>query len=166
MLTRSNSVVISAGLMMLISEPARGEWTPPATGFIYTVIAIVLLATIIALITVAQRLSSSANWSLADALSEETDLTVSDANNMPYTVNAVVIKKTELRASSSRVIAFVGMIAILLMFVGFGAFILWGFAITGELPPGASSVVQYLLGGMTLFAPYIVNKFASMFAAK
>jgi hypothetical protein len=149
--------------MMLISEPARAEWTPPATGYIYTVIAIVLVATIIALVKFAQRLSSSTNWSLADALSEETDLTVSDANNMPYTVNGVV---TELRASSSRVIAFVGMIAILLMFVGFGAFILWGFAITGELPPGASSVVQYLLGGMTLFAPYIVNKFASMFAAK
>jgi hypothetical protein len=163
MLTRSNNVVISTVLMMLISEPARAEWTPPATGFIYTVIAIVLVATIIALVTFAQRLSSSTNWSLADALSEETDLTVSDANNMPYTVNGVV---TELRASSSRVIAFVGMIAILLMFVGFGAFILWGFAITGELPPGASSVVQYLLGGMTLFAPYIVNKFASMFAAK
>jgi hypothetical protein len=48
------------------------------------------------------------------------------------------LKQVQLTASSSRVIAFVGMIGIL----------------------------AHLLGGMTLFAPYIVNRFSPVFASR
>jgi hypothetical protein len=142
-------------------------WIPPDNWFIYTVIFVAFLGLAIALGAVARRLGATAtHWSLADALSEEADLTVPDAAGFPYTVNGVVIKKTELAASSSRLIAFMRMLAILFLFLGFGAFILWGFAKTGAMPASAGDITKYLLGGMTLFAPYIVNKFSSVFAPK
>jgi hypothetical protein len=146
---------------------AAQAWSPPEPWFIYTVIIVLFLALAIALGAVARRLGAEGNkWSLADALSEEADLTVADAQGLPYTVNGVVIKKTVMAASSSRLIAFVGMIAILFLFLGFGAFILWGFAKSGTMPASAGEITKYLLGGMTLFAPYIVNKFSSVFAPK
>ncbi len=53
----------------------------------------------------------------------------------------------------------------LLLFLGFGMFILWNFARTGNMQ-GAGEVRDYLLGGLGLFAPYVVNKFSSVFAPK
>lgn len=55
------------------------------------------------------------------------------------------------------------MIVILFMFIGFGSFALYGFGKTGSMPQGIDRVVNFLMAGMTLFAPYIVNKFASLF---
>jgi hypothetical protein len=138
---------------------------PPADWFIYTVILIVFLALIIALGTIARRLGAAqTNWSLANALSEETEVTVLDEPGAPVIINNVPLKKVQLTASSSRVIAFMGMIGILALFLGFGAFALWWFAKTGTVPAGAGEATTYLLGGMTLFAPYIVNRFSSVFA--
>jgi hypothetical protein len=143
------------------------SWISPDDWFIYTVIIVVFLGLAIAFGLVVRRLGADGTgWSLADALSEEADVTVPDDHGKPYTVNGVVVKKTELAASSSRLIAFVGMIAILFLFLGFGAFMLWGFAKTGTMPSGAADITKYLLGGMTLFAPYVVNKFSSVFALK
>ncbi len=142
-------------------------WNSPADWFIYAVIIVVFLGLAIALGAIARRLGAAdTRWSLADALSEEADLTVPDANGFPYTVNGVVVKATRLAASSSRLIAFMGMIAILSLFLGFGAFILWGFATTGTVPAATAEITKYLVGGMTLFAPYVVNKFSSVFAPK
>jgi hypothetical protein len=47
--------------------------------------------------------------------------------------------------------------------MGFGVFILSFFAMGLGVPPGLDQVSKFLLAGMTMFAPYIVNKFASMF---
>jgi hypothetical protein len=108
------------------------------------------------------RLNKPPSWSLAEALSEEADTTVPDANGIPFVVNGVVVKKTELSASSSRLIAFVGAIAILFLFLGFGIFVLWGFAMTGNMPASTGSITTFLAGGSTLFAPYVVNKLSSL----
>ena len=135
--------------------------------FIYLIVTAVFIGILIALLKVSARLSDPAtHWSLADALSEEADLTVNDANGVPLITNGAPVKKTELAASSSRLIAFLGTIAILFLYLGFGAFMLWGFATSGAMPAAAGDVSKYLVGGMTLFAPYIVNKFSAMFAAK
>ncbi len=145
---------------------ASALWVAPDPGFTYAVIIVVFLAILIIFAAVGRVLGSqNSKWSLADALSEETDLTVDDDNHKPYTVNGVVVKKTEMRASSSRLIAFIGTIAILMLFLGFGAFILWNFANTGAIT-GASDIRNYLFAGLTLFAPYVVNKFSSVFAPK
>lgn len=135
--------------------------------FIYTIITIVLLGLLIALAAVARQLGATGNaWSLSTALSEEADITVPDAAGLPYSVNGVPVKKTELVASSSRLIAFLGTLAILFLFIGFGVVILWNFAKNGTVPPGTKEAMTFLVGGLTLFAPYVVNKFSSVFAPK
>ncbi len=75
--------------------------------------------------------------------------------------NPVVIK--EMRASMSRVVAMMGMLVIMLMFLGFGTFALYVFAKTGSLPESIDQVVNFLIAGLTLFAPYVVNKFSAVF---
>jgi hypothetical protein len=60
-------------------------------------------------------------------------------------------------------VTLMGMISILLMFLAFGAFALYHFAMSGEMPESIGDVVTFLTAGMTLFAPYIVNKFSSLF---
>ena len=56
-----------------------------------------------------------------------------------------------------------GMIAILFLFIGFGVFALFSFGSLGSLPGSMNEVVKFLVAGLTLFAPYFVNKFASLF---
>jgi hypothetical protein len=38
------------------------------------------------------------------------------------------------------------------------------FGMTGELPESISQVVEFMLAGLTLFAPYAVNKFSNLFS--
>ncbi len=73
------------------------------------------------------------------------------------------VKITELQPSSSRMVALMGMIVILLMFLAFGSFSLFIFAKTGEMPTSINDVVKFLVAGLTLFAPYAVNKFSKLF---
>ena len=56
-----------------------------------------------------------------------------------------------------------GMIVILLLFIGFGVFALFSFAKTGNMPESMDNVVDFLLAGLTLFAPYVVNRFSNLF---
>lgn len=70
---------------------------------------------------------------------------------------------TKLHASSSRLIAFMGSLVILFIFFGFGTVALYGFATTGTVPATLKDITDYLLAGLTLFAPYTVNKFAKLF---
>jgi hypothetical protein len=106
----------------------------------------------------AQRANMQPAWSLANALSEESDLTVLDTNNLPYSVNGAVVKETVLVASTSRLIAFLGSTAILALFLGFGDFALWDFGTTGTLPDSLKDAITFMVSGLTLFAPYAVNK--------
>ena len=69
---------------------------------------------------------------------------------------------TEMRASSSRMIALVGMMVILLMFLGFGIFSIFCFSKTGVMP-NTENIVNFLVAGLTLFAPYLVNQFSAIF---
>jgi hypothetical protein len=56
-----------------------------------------------------------------------------------------------------------GMMTMFLLFLGFGSFAMYQVATTEEMPSGVDSVIKFLLAGMSLFAPYLVNKFASVF---
>jgi hypothetical protein len=136
------------------SGQAQTPWAPPDRLFTYIVIAVVFLGILIFFANVRHVLGGPGGWSLADALSESTDVT--DAEGKPV---------KQMRASSSRLIAFIGTIAIVFLFLGFGAFMLWGFAETGTVR-GASEVGNYLLSGLTLFAPYAVNRVSSAIAPK
>ena len=141
-------------------------WASPQPWFVYLVILVVLFGTLLSLVLIRSALHRS-EWSLADALSEETEVTATvvgaDSQKKPLLEGDKPVTITEMRASTSRLIALMGMMAILLMFVGFGSFSLYSFALTGAMPAQIDKVIYFLMSGMTLFAPYVVNKFASMF---
>lgn len=139
---------------------------PVESWLIYVVIVVILLGGIVSLIYIMSALSNS-KWSLADALSEEASVASleSDGNGgfkPRLGADGKPIMVTELRASSSRMIAFVGMILILLMFLGFGIFTMYSFA-KNEVMPSTDNIVNFLVAGMTLFAPYLVNQFSAIF---
>jgi hypothetical protein len=145
------------------------QWVAADRWFVYVVVIGVLLASVLSLLMIRSALTVSV-WSFSDALSEPTELTAMapgadgvsrpqlDAAGKPLVV-------TEMRASASRMLALMGAVVILIMFLGFGSVALFSFAITGELPPSMDRVVNFLLAGMTLFAPYVANKFSGLFAS-
>lgn len=145
------------------AQETSSNWAPPADWFIYLIIIAVLLGSLVSILLIRAALSTN-GWSLSDALSEEIDITekddsgkpVMDASNKP-----LIVRK--LCPSSSRMVALMGMIVILFMFLAFGSFPLFYFAKTGEMPSSLDDVVKFLVAGLTLFAPYAVNKFSSFF---
>jgi len=161
--------LVSAGAVGLASSHAWADTQVPAPSwFTYTVIAVAFAGIIISILLVRVALANS-TWSIADALSEEADVTAMtgppdaprpllDSNQKPVTIS-------EMRASSSRLIALMGMIVILFLFMGFGAFAMYYFSQHWDLPPSIDEVIKFLVAGLTLFAPYLVNKFSSLFQA-
>jgi hypothetical protein len=142
-------------------------WQAPSRWIVFTVIGVVLFGSFIALLFIRASLINL-KWKLADALSEDVEISLVttnaegreevklDASNKPTMV-------TVMSASVSRLIAFMGMMVILFMFLGFGIFTLYSFAFTGVMPESTDKVIQFLAGGLTLFAPYLVNKFSKIF---
>lgn len=153
-------------------QTAAPPWAPPATWLLYFIPLLALLGAVIAICVIRAALKQSTCWSLADALSEEVDLPVytevrDAAGNVTRSLQLGTDGKPllapQMRASSSRVIALMGMVAILFLFIGFGALALFSLGSTGQVPDSLERVVNFLVSGMTLFAPYLVNKFASLF---
>ncbi len=142
------------------------SWSPPTPFFVYLVIGGTVLIGLAILLVIRNALSDT-KFSLADVLSEEANITSLEADGsggfkprLDAAGNPVMI--TELRGSSSRVIAFVGMVVILLMFMGFGIFYMYAFAEKGAMPD-SQYVINFLLGGAMLFAPYGANQFSALF---
>ena len=112
-------------------------------------------------------------WSLANALSEPTRLLIPDQagwSNSQGDRKAVdadggaPVKGVEvMEASSSRLIALLGSIAILLLYLGFGVFALFDFGLTCTLPATLGTITNFLYAGLALFAPYVANKVSSLF---
>lgn len=160
-----------------VASSALGSaWAAPHTFFLVAIPAVTFFAALISMMSIRAALLKT-NWSLADALSEEaqvsyySETTTTDALGNKVTVRDVAKDKegkpiliTELRASTSRVIALMGMMVIVFLFVGFGVFTMFSFGSTGALPGSMETLIKFLASGMTLFAPYAVNKFASLFS--
>ena len=140
--------------------------SPPDSWFAYGVPITVLFVALVVIAGI-KRVLANTKWSLADALSEEVQITAWDTSVTPNRPlldaagNPLMV--TEMRASSSRVIALMGMLVILLMFIGFGAFALFTFGKTCTFPSSLDDAMKFLVSGMTLFAPYLVNKFSNLF---
>jgi hypothetical protein len=119
---------------------------------------------IVAFATLRNSLNNS-SWSLSDALSEEADVTPFDQSGKPYIgPDNKALVASELRASSSRLIALIGLIGILMLYLGFGLEVLFRFGNGDEVPTAAiNTIEQMLLYGAIMFAPYIANKFSSVF---
>lgn len=112
-------------------------------------------------------------WSLANALSEPTRLLIPDQagwSNSQGDRQAVdaggggpVTSLQLMEASSSRLIALLGSVAILLLYLGFGVFTLFDFGLTCNLPATLGTITNFLYAGLALFAPYVANKISSLF---
>jgi len=125
-------------------------------------ILIVLTGVLVSMLIIRVSLAEN-QWSLSDALSEGIELTLMENRKPVTTDSGEPVKITKLYPSSSRLVALVGMIVIMFMFLAFGSFALFGFAKTGKMPESINMVVKFLISGLTLFAPYAVNKFSKLF---
>lgn len=108
------------------------------------------------------RLAAS-NWSLAEALSENVAEPAFDPAGNPVMAGAVQATRSRMVPSTSRLIALMGLFAILLLYIGFGGAVLYYFTTGQVLPPQIGEVRSFLYAGLTLFAPYVVSKFSSIF---
>lgn len=118
--------------------------------------------------TIRAALLARTDWSLADALSEETTISeigpdgkaIRDEQSAPLSV-------TVMKASSSRLIALIGLVSILMIYLGFGFAAVAHFAANGtfstEEQASLDTAMKFVFAGVTMFAPYLVNKFASVF---
>lgn len=98
----------------------------------------------------------SRDWQLGDAVSEE-------AGNQPDPLPAGT--KPIMVASSSRLIALLGLLNILGVFLGFGYYFLYSaFAGTVHLED-MKSVIYYLFSGAVMFAPYLANQLRDAFSS-
>jgi hypothetical protein len=118
-------------------------------------ITLVIVTAFIALLMLSliKGLMGSQEWTFADALSEESDPQPSP----PPAGKPVMV------ASSSRLIAFLGLIVILALFLGVGYYLLWCLFTQRELKE-LDYTIKYFYSGLVLFAPYIVNKFSDAFS--
>lgn len=133
--------------------------------FGYIVVTIVAVGTVVGLATIRSSLLTS-TWSLADALSEEAEVSlIDDTTKQPVLDAGKPVLITKLCPSTSRFIAMIGLIAILMLYIGFGLIELQRYGETGALPQpdDVKNLMYFLLGGVTMFAPYLINKFASVF---
>ncbi len=97
---------------------------------------------------------NTGKWSFGDALSEES----------VYQPKEITKKSDVITfASTSRLIALLGLIGILGVVVGVGYSIMWNLYIYGTVPD-LREVRSFLLGAATLFAPYLANQISGIFA--
>ncbi len=161
-----------------LSQATTDTCRPMAPEAIYGITALVLIGCFVALSHVDRRLKQE-GWSLANALSEPTQLQapmdprwldsigdkadIDNAGGAKPQTSTPLVTVTVLEASTSRLIALVGMIVILLMYLGFGIFSLFNYGFTCSMPASSGAVTGFLYSGLTLFAPYVANKFSSVF---
>ncbi|MFN9620990.1 MAG: glycoside hydrolase family protein [Synechococcaceae cyanobacterium] len=137
-------------------------------------ISIGILMTVALTLTMLYWRLQHGGWSLANAVSEPTHLTIpldenwaqSQGDNKSRIKELGITGKptsvTLMEASSSRLIALAGMVAILLIYVGFGVFSLYTYGLTCQMPASTVAVSTFLYSGLTLFAPYVANKMSGL----
>ena len=117
------------------------------------IITAVLAGLFIVMLLDVNRVVKNRQWSLADALSEESAYQPKE-----------IMKKEDviLLASTSRLIALLGLLGILTTVLGIGYSIMWNLFIFGTVPD-LTMVRSFLFGSACLFAPYLANQIGGMF---
>ena len=148
--------------------PAAQSAAPPPLPFhpnevlVWLVIVLVLSFILLALSWLRSAMTAaSPKWSLADALSEEADIAYFTTTGPQVDNAGKPVTVSEMRASSSRLIALLGAIVILFLFLGFGTFVLYQYGTTGVMPE-VGDILKFMSGGLALFAPYAVNKLSTL----
>ncbi len=148
--------------VVALNSDGRPTTSPENRGtFAWIVVVAVFGATAFSLLTLRRSLLSN-NWSLTEALSEPVELTATKADLVDTPAGGSPPKIEKMVASTSRFIAMFGLVAILMMYVGFGLVVLYDYASTSKAPKqdDLKPIIYFLVSGSTLFAPYAVNKIA------
>lgn len=147
------SVVFTA---LLIGGLVAGAlWSTPKLSVAYILVGVLLLGTTIAILSIRDILAAS-TWSLAEALSEQTTVSVDD----PANPGQKIVRSTS-KSSMSRLIAMMGMMAILILYVSIGCACVWSLTQEGKFPDSALQGAAFLTSGISLFVPYVANKATS-----
>ena len=145
----------------LISSPAlaaetASDLTVSKNTVFWATFSIMTTALALLFLFIGFGLLRSGTWQLGDALSEEAG---NQPNPLPESVKPVMV------ASSSRLIALLGLLSILSVFVGFGYFFLYTAFAGTQSSFDMNKVISYLFSGAVLFAPYLVNQLREAFTA-
>ncbi|MFN6133452.1 MAG: hypothetical protein ACK46L_11220, partial [Synechococcaceae cyanobacterium] len=172
------SKLLLAGLLSGLTLPAAAQeqlngsaaiCKTMSAPLVMTITSLIFAAIISVLILISLRLQRG-GWSLANAVSEPTHLSIpldehwaqsqgdSQARTRSLAINGPPKPVILMEASTSRLIALAGSVAILLIYVGFGIFSLYTYGLTCQMPASTVAVSSFLYSGLTLFAPYVANK--------
>lgn len=177
--------VLYAALLLAASPVAfAGENT--ASTLALSTIVFVDLAFLICLFLVVVTLRRDPAWSLAHALAET--ITWPDPKAAVSQVlgaaglqgaaapagKAPATTEPRLESSASRLIAFIGMLAVVVVFMGMANCVLWqcfakhsaeqAASKAGDTTSGQTwEMIKFLFAGSSLFVPYAVNQFRSAF---
>jgi len=168
--TLSLVIIFMLAVITAVQAQAPGDnpvLVRPPTWFVYGVIIVILAAAFIALLLVRMAIEES-RFSLGDALSEEGKANVMEKDVAGHDTPRIgsdgkPMTMTVMVASISRVIALLGTIALMVLFIGFGTFVMYYFGTGQGVPKDLDKVVTFLVAGLTLFAPYVVNQFSKLF---
>lgn len=137
--------------------PPPVQTTQPCYGPFWPVFWIVTIFLFLFLIMTFVALLKNREWSLADAVSEE-------ASPQPKVLPANRGGKPIMVASTSRLVALLGLLGILSMFLGVGYYILWSLFCRNTVPQ-LWEIMRFFYGGAAMFAPYVVNQIRTAFEA-
>lgn len=146
--TSDASLFVAGGL------PALDKNSPAFLAFAFTAGAatLMLFGLLVFVIYDVRKVQTDRQWSFGDALSEESR----------YQPPEIREKKDVITfASTSRLIALIGMMGILAIVVGIGYSVMWNLYIYGTVPD-LSQVRSFLYGAACLFAPYLANRLSGM----
>lgn len=122
---------------------------------VWLIILVINLLILYGVRQVVRGLDLDPEWTMSRALSENTVVeqthpTERDQNGQPIVLKAPL-------PSSSRLIALLGMIVIMGIFLGMGDVIIWSLATSGKLPD-LEKAKDFLYAGAALFAPYLISQ--------
>jgi hypothetical protein len=142
-------------VLLLLAAPVFAADTPPqfvpmSEGLLMCILAATYVLVLLSIRWLATSLSKDNAWSMGKALSENTIEEQADQQNPGKTVMAPM-------PSSSRLIAFLGMIVLLATFLAFGTTMIWALGRTGKVPD-MENAQGFLLAGMSMFAPYLISQ--------
>lgn len=127
-------------------------WSTPKASLGYILVGVILVGTTMAILSIRDILATS-TWSLAEALSETTGTTIDAPDGLGKTIT-----KTVSKSSMSWLIAMMGMMAILILYICIGYACVWSLTQEGKFPDSALQGAAFLTSGISLFVPYIANK--------
>ena len=113
---------------------AAAQSDVPPSNLYWTIFWLMTGFYVVFLLSAVITLRRSSNWSLGDALREDG------------------------KPSSSRLIAFLGLLVLMVIYIGISYVAVWRLLHNEPLP----DVSSFLLSGLTVFAPYMVNQVKSM----